>query len=74
VLRVARDRFLRLLIDSKDEMEFRLHERDSRADEHGDGKHIDSIPREKKEGKGYSAKQWEQKWRVKRKRSGSKAG
>jgi hypothetical protein len=28
----------------------------------------------KKEGKGYSAKQWEQKWRVKRKRSGSKAG
>jgi len=27
---------------------FRVHERNSRADEHGDGEHIESIPHEEK--------------------------
>ncbi len=44
----ALDIFLRLLIVSKDQVEFRAHERNSRADEHGDGEHIESIPHEDK--------------------------
>jgi len=49
VLRAALDRFLHLQIGSSDNVVFA--ERNSRADEHGDGKHIESMPHEEKGGK-----------------------
>jgi hypothetical protein len=53
LLRAALDRFLRLQTVSSDNVVFagRAHERNSRTDEHGDGKHIESMPHEEKGGK-----------------------
>jgi hypothetical protein len=48
LLRAALDIFLHLLIDNIDGVRFRAHERNSRAKEHGDGEHIESIPHEGK--------------------------
>jgi len=48
LLRAALDRFLHLRIEQRDGVRFPAHERNSRADEHGDGEHIESIPHEEK--------------------------
>jgi hypothetical protein len=48
LLRAALDRFLHLRIQYSDGVRFRAHECNSRADEHGDGEHIESIPHEGK--------------------------
>jgi hypothetical protein len=48
LLRAALDRFLHLRIEKTDGVRFRAHERNSRADEHGNGEHIESIPHEEK--------------------------
>jgi len=46
LLRAALDRSLHLPIEKKDFVRFRAHECNSRADDHGDGEHIESIPHE----------------------------
>jgi len=53
VLHAAKDRFLRLLIVERNDVPFRArwqgaHERNSGAEEHGDGEHSESIPHEEK--------------------------
>ena len=48
LLHAALDIFLHLRIEQSDGVRFRAHERNSRADEHGDGEHIESIPHEEK--------------------------
>jgi hypothetical protein len=66
LLHAALDRFLHLR-RKKDGVRFRAHERNSSADEHGDGEHIESIPHEEKGRQGVQCQAKEN-----RKRSGSK--